>query len=180
MVLKFKSSTCLPSTSGICQMPSTRPRPAGAPYRLQKTLCSTVLMPHPNQPILKHSLHTRGPIRDFPGGSARVHLAPSGPPAGPAVVCWPCSQADTRQGPGQVGCCTHLLGHGGPAEACRQKQFCTGSHCGSQLAGQRSSAFRRASLSPTAGPLWSGRKNGSGHAGCPGSALSRCPLRQSS
>lgn len=103
------------------------------------------------------------------------HQSPLGtlsPPAEPVLASWPCSQANTPWH-GWVWLSAHLPGHGGPVEACQQKQFCTGSHCGSQLAGSRSSAFPKASLSPAEGPLWSRRKNGGGQAGCPGGVWSQ-------
>lgn len=132
--IKFNSSNCLPSTSGICQMPSTRPHPAAllTDLRLKDTLCSAIPKPHPDLPAaqapycIQESISKRLPR--WPCQSALSTLGSTSPHF-PALQPGWCTRAC------MVCCGTHLPGHGGPAEVCWQKQFCTESHCGSQLAG---------------------------------------------
>lgn len=69
---------------------------------------------------------------------------------------------------------THLPGPGGPVAASRRKRSCRGSRCGSQLAGQLSSAFPGASLNPAEVPLL-GRGGKSGWSRSPSKGVPLAP-----
>lgn len=167
-----RSFQLTPPTSYHPQAPGTR-RPAQGPpqeglnksfFSLQETLAvnsSTVLCPTPTliSPFIKHLLCTRDDLQEaLQGDSARVHLTPSWvhQPHQPWLPC-PATKPECH-GQGRVWPGTHLHGYGGPAAACRLKQSCRGSHCGSQLAGQLSSAFPRASSNLAEVPLLGRRK----------------------